>query len=100
VSEHFRRLSGEAGEAAIRDARSRWLKGAERYVLTVGQFAGYKNHAAVVRAFALAFRDDPGIHLGLVQRLGAGERVLRPLARSLGVEERVHFLPAVPLPDL
>lgn len=100
VSDHFRRLSGEVGEAAIREARNRWLNGAQRYVLTVGQFAGYKNHPAVVRAFARAFRDDPSVHLGLVQRLGAGERVLRPLARSLGVEERVHFLPAVPLPDL
>lgn len=100
VSDAFRRLDEEGEARTIDEARQRWLPAAKRYVLTVGQFAGYKNHPAVLRAFASAFQDDKGVHLGLVQRLGAGERALRPLARKLGIEERVHFLPAVPLSDL
>lgn len=100
ISDEFRRFETEAEMRSIDVARERWLPGAERYVLTVGQFAGYKNHPAVLRAFAKAFRDDPRIHLGLVQRLGEGERVLRPLSRRLGIEAQVHFLPAVPFADL
>lgn len=100
VSDVFRRLEGEAGEAAIQAAKAKWLPKASRFVLTVGQFAGYKNHPAVIRAFARAFADDASVHLGIVQRLGAGEQALRPLARKLGIDERVHFLPAVPLSDL
>lgn len=100
VSDDFRVIDGDEGRAAIAAARAKWVPGAERYVLTVGQFAGYKNHERVVRAFARAFRDDAGVHLALVQRLGPGERALRPIARSLGVSERVHFLSGVPLGDL
>lgn len=100
ISQDFRRLEGEEGERKVSEAKARYLPGAERYVLTVGQYAAYKNHDAVVRAFARAFRDDPGVHLGLVQRLGPGERALGPLVRKLGIVDRVHFLPAVPIEDL
>ncbi len=100
ISEEFRPLEGEDGARAIAAARGRWLPGAGRYVLAVGQFAGYKNHERVVRAFARAFRDEHDVHLGLVQRLGEGERVLRPIARALGVDDRVHFVSGVPLHDL
>lgn len=97
VSTDFRVLDDRARVDA---ARARWVPGAERYVLTVGQYAGYKNHATVVRAFARAYRERPDIHLALVQRLGPGERALRPLAASLGIADRVHFLSGVPFGDL
>jgi glycosyltransferase involved in cell wall biosynthesis len=100
VSSDFRPLAGEPGRLTIEGARARWLPTARRYVLTVGQFAGYKNHERVVRAFARAFADEPGIHLAMIQRLGPGEKTLRPIARDLGVGERVHFLNGVPLSDI
>lgn len=79
--------------------RLKWVPGARRFVLTVGQFAGYKNHHAVVRAFARAFRDQPDVHLVLVQRLGRGSRLL-PLVHELGLGDRVHFLKNVPFAEL
>jgi len=81
-------------------ARARWIPGAARHVLTVGQFAGYKNHQRVLEAFARAFGDHPDIHMAFVQRLGPGGRVLGPLARNLGLERRVHFLSGVSVEDL
>ena len=100
TSDEFRPPPGGADPAALGAVRAKWLPGARRHVLTVGQFAPYKNHPNVVRAFAHAFRDRPDVHLGLVQRLGDGERVLRPIARELGVAERVHFLAGVPFGEL
>jgi glycosyltransferase involved in cell wall biosynthesis len=69
-------------------------------VLSVGQFSPYKNHETVVRAFARAFRDQPDVHLALVQRLGPGQKVLAPLAASLGVGDRVSFLHGLSLDQL
>ena len=100
ISTDYRALEGDDGRRAIDAARAKHLPGVGRYVLTVGQFAPYKNHITVVRAFATAFRDDPDVHLALVQRLGPGQKVLEPLARSLGVERRVHFLSGVPFEEL
>jgi glycosyltransferase involved in cell wall biosynthesis len=100
VSEDFRMLQGQDRAERLKDVRERCVPGAQRYILTVGQYVGYKNHETVVRAFALAFWDDPGVHLVLVQRLGNGKRVLTDLARSLGVEDRVHFLHTVAFEDL
>lgn len=100
VSEVFRPLEEPERSRVIAEARSRRLPGASSYVLTVGQFAGYKNHARVVQAFARAFADRPEVHLGLVQRLGPGEKVLRPMAHRLGIGDRVHFLPTVSVEEL
>jgi glycosyltransferase involved in cell wall biosynthesis len=100
IGDDYRALEGDEGRRAIEAARHKYLPQAKRYVLTVGQFIGYKNHTTVVRAFATAFRDDPDVHLALVQRLGPGQKVLEPLAASLGVGRRVHFLSGVPLPEL
>ncbi|UYV14521.1 glycosyltransferase family 4 protein [Porphyrobacter sp. ULC335] len=71
-----------------------------RFVLTVGQYAPYKNHEGALRAFACAFADRPEIDLVLVQRMGArGERLLR-LAKELGIRGRVRLLQPVSRADL
>jgi glycosyltransferase involved in cell wall biosynthesis len=84
---------------SIETTRAKWIPGARRHVLTVGQFAGYKNHEAVVRSFARAFEGDPSTHLALVQRLGKGSRLV-PLIERLGLRGRVHFLKGVPFEEL
>jgi glycosyltransferase involved in cell wall biosynthesis len=91
-AEDFHPVRDAEEQAAVERVRRRFVPGAERYVLTVGQFAPYKNHANVVKAFARAFDGEPSVHLVLVQRLGEGMRVLGPLARSLGLAERLHVL--------
>jgi len=97
VSPDFRVLDDRA---AVQKAQEKWLPGSRKFVLTVGQFAPYKNQEAALRGFARAFADDPSMHYGLVQRLGLGEQALRPIARTLGIESRVHFLAGVPFPEL
>jgi glycosyltransferase involved in cell wall biosynthesis len=100
VASEFRPLDTGDGRAAVERVRTQRIPGAGRYVLTVGQFSGYKNHRRVLLAFARAFGDHPDIHLAFVQRLGEGPRVLGPLARELGVEARVHFLAGLSDGDL
>ncbi len=100
VSPDFHPIRSADEQAEADAARERLLPGAKRYVLTVGQFAPYKNHERIVRAFAQAFPSDEDLHLALVQRLGDGPKALRPLARALGVEHRVRFLHGVPHMDL
>jgi glycosyltransferase involved in cell wall biosynthesis len=78
-------------DRAIAAMRAKFLPGVPQYVLSVGQFSGYKNHEGVVRAFARAFRDRPEVHLVFVHRLGKSSRLL-PLAKSLGIQSRLHFL--------
>lgn len=68
---------------------------ASRYVLTVGQYAPYKNHEGAMRGFARALANLPEITLVFVQRQGAGKLALEQLAASLGMAERVRFLPAI-----
>lgn len=66
-----------------------------RYCLVVGQGAPYKNHEGALRAFALAFAKVPGIDLVLVRRRGDTGPALERLAATLGIGERVHFLPVL-----
>ena len=100
VSEDFHMIEGSGREFRIQEVRAVHAPGAKRHVLSVGQYIGYKNHATVVRAFALAFWDDPDVHLVIVQRLGDGKRVLTELARSLGIQGRLHIVPTVSLDEL
>jgi glycosyltransferase involved in cell wall biosynthesis len=100
VIPEFRPLDTAEGRAIVEATRARLLPGVPRYVVTVGQFSGYKNHERALRAFARAFGDHPDIHMVFVQRLGPGERALKPLAGELGVEPRVHFLSGLSLDDL
>lgn len=86
-------------QPTIDRVRARFLPGAERYVLSVGQFAGYKNHPGVLRSFAIAFRDRPDVHLVFVHRLGRASALL-PIARELGIEDRIHFLHGLNLDEL
>ena len=78
--------------AAIDD---RMIGHAPEFVLAVGQSAPYKNHEAVVRAFARAFSRRPSMHLVIVERLGPAPSHTAGVARALGVEERVHVLPPI-----
>lgn len=64
----------------------------KRFVLTVGQYAPYKNHDGAVRAFALAFGGRDDIDLVLVQRMGKGAQRLLRLAADLGIAGRVRLL--------
>ncbi|WP_336980702.1 glycosyltransferase family 1 protein [Altererythrobacter fulvus] len=73
---------------------------ARRFVLTVGQYAPYKNHEGALRAFALALGGKPEFDLILVQRMGRDGRRLLELARDLGVGGRVRLLPAIARDDL
>lgn len=61
------------------------------YVLSVGQYAPYKNHDAVLDAFALIAGASPDLDLVFVQRQGAGSAALGPRAAALGLGERVRF---------
>jgi alpha-1,3-rhamnosyl/mannosyltransferase len=68
------------------------LPAGKRFVLTVGQFAPYKNHEGALRAFAAAFADRDEIDIVLVQRMSRGTGRLLRLAQSLGISGRVHLL--------
>lgn len=63
-----------------------------RYVLTVGQYAPYKNHEGALRTFAAAFGDRDDIDLVFVQRLHASPASLTALAQEQGVEGRVRVM--------
>jgi glycosyltransferase involved in cell wall biosynthesis len=66
-----------------------------RFILTVGQYAPYKNHHNALAAFARAFPEADGPDLLFVQRRGPDTAGLRAMAAALGVGERVHCLPPV-----
>ena len=74
------------------------LRLARPYLLVIGQNAPYKNHVAVLRAFAAARFDQP-VELLMLQRLYArGSRLtfgvdrLDHRAQDLGVADRVRFI--------
>jgi glycosyltransferase involved in cell wall biosynthesis len=63
-----------------------------RFVLTVGQFAPYKNHEGALSAFALMASRHPDLDLIFVQRQGSHARKLNELANAHGLGSRVHIL--------
>lgn len=71
------------------------LRRGRRYVLTVGQYAPYKNHEGAIRAFALAFGSRSDIDLVLVQRRAPGSEGLLEIASQLGLAGRLHILPMI-----
>jgi glycosyltransferase involved in cell wall biosynthesis len=99
VLEDFRPLAGAWGMDAVRRVREKWLRGASRYVIAVGQSSPYKNHEAVLRSFATAFADAPEFKLVVVQRLG-DDAPMRRLATHLGLLDRVVLLGEIPRADL
>jgi glycosyltransferase involved in cell wall biosynthesis len=72
----------------------------KRFVLTVGQYAPYKNHEGAVEGFANAFATRPGLDLVLLQRQGRAGAGLAALAERLGIKGRVHLLKPVASGDL
>jgi len=96
VSPRFRPREGARGALFNRLG----LRPDRRLILTVGQYAPYKNHEGALEAFARALGKDQFFDLVFVQRQGNGARRLRRLARQRGIEERVHTLPALDEDDL
>lgn len=68
------------------------LRPGKRYVLTVGQYAPYKNHEGALAGFAAACAERDDVDLVLVQRLDQATDRLKAQAESLGVADRVRFL--------
>ncbi|NVE94946.1 glycosyltransferase family 4 protein [Altererythrobacter lutimaris] len=66
-----------------------------KYVLTVGQNAPYKNHESVIRGFAKAFADSPHMQLVLIQRRGLRDAALQRLCSDLRIDGRVRFVEPV-----
>jgi glycosyltransferase involved in cell wall biosynthesis len=95
VADDFRPMAQEPGQL-----EQLGIKAGQRFVLTVGQYAPYKNHEGAVRGFARAFGHRGDIDLILVQRIGAGGTALRKLADQLGIGDRVHILNAIARLDL
>src|SRR5690606_24928626 len=70
------------------------------FVLTVGQYAPYKNHEGALRGFAHAFSDRTDVDFVLVQRMGENTARLLQLASTLGLSGRVRLLRPVSRQDL
>ena len=95
MSEEFRKVRvKEETLSAIR------VRPGQKFILTAGQYAPYKNHEGALRAFAKAFGERPEVAFVVVQRRNAGNAELQKLANELGVAERVHFTGAVSFPTL
>jgi len=75
--------------------RSIGLQDGQRFILTAGQFAPYKNHEGAIRAFARAFDSHEDINLVMVQRRSSGANELVSLAKRLNVAGKVHFTDTV-----
>lgn len=90
VSPHFRPVRPDTAVL-----RSLGLELGKPFILTIGQDAPYKNHEGAIRGFAAAFPDDASTDLVIVQRKGRERTRLEGIARSLGVGDRVRFLPEV-----
>jgi glycosyltransferase involved in cell wall biosynthesis len=88
------------GIASIESSAGNSASGQKRFVLTVGQYAPYKNHEGAVRAFAQAFADRDDIELLLVQRMGAGAERLLAIASETGAVGRVRILKSIPRHEL
>lgn len=85
-------------DVAPSDLRERLgLTASDTLALYVGRLIQEKGVTELVRALALA--DVPSLHLALMGSGNQGERI-RLAASALGVEGRVHLLPAAPYQDL
>jgi glycosyltransferase involved in cell wall biosynthesis len=59
--------------------------------MTVGRLAGVKNHAMMLRAFAITVRTQPGARLRIVGD-GPERKNLEAQAHALGISQHVEFL--------
>src|SRR5213078_384146 len=65
--------------------------GTEPRLLCVGRLIPIKGHIVLLRAFAEARKEVPGLRLDVAGR-GPLEPALRAVAKELGVDDAVHFL--------
>jgi len=96
----FTTLSGVSPDFALQDpdwsVLSRLgLRRDRRYILTVGQYAPYKNHEGALGAFARAFNGRSDMELVMVQRRGRGAAHLSKLAERLNIAPNIRILPPV-----
>ncbi len=71
-----------------------------KIILTVGQYAPYKNHEAVIQSFAHSCSNRQDVDLVLVQRQGPQANRLLNIAENLGVRDRVYILRDLQLDEL
>jgi glycosyltransferase involved in cell wall biosynthesis len=86
VSDNFKKA-----EVKAETLKAVGLDPKQKFVLTAGQCAPYKNHEGAIKAFAKAFKSREDISLVMVQRRNSGARTLHSLAKRLGINSRVHF---------
>jgi glycosyltransferase involved in cell wall biosynthesis len=73
------------------DGEPKPYAGEEPRLLCVGRLIPIKGHLVLLRAFAAAKLELPGLQLDIAGR-GALEPALKALARELGIADSVHFL--------
>lgn len=99
VSDEFR-FTPQTGTGGPSEALGFRLATGDPFILTVGQYAPYKNHEGALAAFAQAFPAGHRMQMVFVQRQGRYSSKLLQLAKQLGVSSRVHLLRAVDRPYL
>ncbi len=95
VSDAFCRISTDYDAIAALG-----LNPQKKLILTVGQYAPYKNHEAVIQSFAHACSNREDVDLVLVQRQGPQADKLLNMANSLGVGDKVYILRDLELNEL
>ncbi|MEP0391859.1 MAG: glycosyltransferase family 1 protein [Erythrobacter sp.] len=95
VSDRFRQVQVEDETLA-----SIGLTKEQKFILTAGQCAPYKNHERALGAFAKAYAGRTDMAFVMVQRRNAGGGNLQSLAHKLGIGAQVHFTGAVSFPTL
>jgi glycosyltransferase involved in cell wall biosynthesis len=85
----------DVDNAGPREALDRFLPSSQRYSLIVGQGSPYKNHAAMIRAFVEATRDEPDHKLLLVRRFTRIDFDMQRLLARPEVKAKTIALPFV-----
>jgi len=84
-----------ANNAGPRTLLDRFVPSPQRYSLIVGQGSPYKNHAAMIRAFVEATRDQPDHKLVLVRRFARIDFEMSRLLARPDVKAKTVLMPLV-----